>query len=146
MHEVQEPWVWSLGWEDPLEGEMAAHSSISPRIIQWAEEPGGLQSVDRRVRHNWVIAHNNEMEIVKMYILQNQGKDHSNRLSLLIGKIFPFGEKEPGSSFSMNYPYKMLKTPWSISSVKNHFGYIVCYIFCRSQCKNKSAEPLVKNV
>lgn len=86
--------------------------------------------------------HNNEMEIVKMFILQNQVKDHSNRFSLLIGKILPFGEKEPGSSFSMNYPYKMLKPPSNISSVKNHFGYI----FCRSQCKNKSAEPLVKDV
>ena len=42
---VQETWVQSLGWEDPLEKEMATHSSILAWRIPWAEEPGGLQSV-----------------------------------------------------------------------------------------------------
>ena len=37
--------VWSLGWEDPLEEEMAAHSSILAWRIPWTEEPGGLQSM-----------------------------------------------------------------------------------------------------
>ena len=36
----QETWFWSLGWEDPLEKEMAAHSSIFPWEIPWTEEPG----------------------------------------------------------------------------------------------------------
>ena len=36
--------VQSLGWEDPLEKEMATHSSILACRIPWAEEPGGLQS------------------------------------------------------------------------------------------------------
>ena len=36
--------VRSLGWEDPLEKEMATHFSILARIIPWTEEPGGLQS------------------------------------------------------------------------------------------------------
>ena len=40
----QEPWVPSLGWEDPLEKEMATHSSILAWRIPWAEEPGRLQS------------------------------------------------------------------------------------------------------
>ena len=35
--------VPSLGWEDPLETEMAAHSSILAWRISWTEEPGGLQ-------------------------------------------------------------------------------------------------------
>ena len=34
---------WSLGWEDPLEKEMAVHSSILAWRIPWTEEPGGLQ-------------------------------------------------------------------------------------------------------
>ena len=34
----------SLGWEDPLEKEMANHSSILALEIPWTEEPGGLQS------------------------------------------------------------------------------------------------------
>ena len=42
---MQEPWVRSLGWEDPLEEEMATHSSILAWRIPWTEEPGGLQSM-----------------------------------------------------------------------------------------------------
>ena len=41
---VQEAWVRSLGWEDPLEKKMATHSSIFAWGIPWTEEPGGLQS------------------------------------------------------------------------------------------------------
>ena len=51
---MRETWVQSLGWEDPLEKEMATHSSILAWIIPWTEEPGGLQSMgSQRVRHNW---------------------------------------------------------------------------------------------
>ena len=39
-----ETWVQSLGWEDPLEKEMATHSSTLAWRIPWTEEPGGLQS------------------------------------------------------------------------------------------------------
>ena len=38
-----EIWIRSLGWEDPLEKEMATHSSILAWKIPWTEEPGGLQ-------------------------------------------------------------------------------------------------------
>ena len=48
MQETQEPWVRSLGQEDPLEEEMATHSSILAWKIPWAEEPGRLQSVGPR--------------------------------------------------------------------------------------------------
>ena len=41
----QETWVQSLGQEDPLEKEMAAHSCILAWKIPWTEEPGGLQSI-----------------------------------------------------------------------------------------------------
>ena len=41
---MQETWVRSLGREDPLEKEMATHSSILAWRISWMEEPGGLQS------------------------------------------------------------------------------------------------------
>ena len=41
---MQEMQVQSLGWEDPLEKEMATHSSILAWEIPWTEEPGGLQS------------------------------------------------------------------------------------------------------
>ena len=42
---MQETRVWSLGQEDPLEKEMATHSSILAWGIPWAEEPGRLQSM-----------------------------------------------------------------------------------------------------
>ena len=47
MHET---WVWSLGWEDPLEKRKATHSSILAWSIPWTIQSMGSQ----RVRHNWV--------------------------------------------------------------------------------------------
>ena len=49
---MRETCVQSLGWEDPLEEEMAPHSSILAWRIPWAEEHGGLQSMGlERVGH-----------------------------------------------------------------------------------------------
>ena len=45
MQETQEPLVPSLGREDPLEKEMATHSSILAWKVLWTEEPGALQSM-----------------------------------------------------------------------------------------------------
>ena len=50
---MQETWVQSLGQKDPLEKEMATHSSNPAWRIPWTEEPGGLQSLgSQRVRHD----------------------------------------------------------------------------------------------
>ena len=50
---MQETWVQSLGWEDPLEEEMATHSSIPAWRTTWTEEPGRLQSMEvTRVGHD----------------------------------------------------------------------------------------------
>jgi len=50
---MQEMWVLSLGREDPLEKEMATHSSILVWEISGTKEPGGLQSIGlQRVGHN----------------------------------------------------------------------------------------------
>ena len=50
---VQETWVRSLDQEDPLEKEMATHSSILAWKILWMEESGGLQSTgSQRVGHD----------------------------------------------------------------------------------------------
>ena len=57
MQEMWETQVRCLGQEDPLEEEMANHSSILAWKIPWIEEPGGLQSVgSKRVRHKWARA------------------------------------------------------------------------------------------
>ena len=51
---MQETQVWSLDWDDPLEKEMATHSSILACSIPWTEEPGGLQfMVSQSVGHDW---------------------------------------------------------------------------------------------
>ena len=56
---MQETQVCSLGWEDPLEKEMAVHSSIPAWRIPWREEPGRLQSTGlQRVRHDWATSLN----------------------------------------------------------------------------------------
>ena len=50
---MRETWVGFLGWEDPLEKEMATHSSILAWRTPWTEEPGGLQSTgSQRVGHD----------------------------------------------------------------------------------------------
>ena len=50
---MQEMWVQSLGWKDPLLEEMTTHSSILAWRIPWTEEPGGPQSMGlQRARHN----------------------------------------------------------------------------------------------
>ena len=50
---VRETRVRSLAWEDPLEKEMATHSSILAWKIPWTEEPGRLPSLgSQRVRHD----------------------------------------------------------------------------------------------
>ena len=50
---MRETWVQSLGWEDPLQKEMATHSSTIAWEIPWTEEPGRLQSMGlQRIRHN----------------------------------------------------------------------------------------------
>ena len=55
---MQETWLRSLGWEDPLEKEMATYSSFLAWEIQWTEEPGGLQFMGlQRVGQDWATKH-----------------------------------------------------------------------------------------
>ena len=52
---MQETWVRSMSWEDPLEKEMATHFSILAWSIPWTEEPGRLQSMGlQKAGHDWV--------------------------------------------------------------------------------------------
>ena len=55
---MQKTWVQFLGQKNPLEKEMAIHSSALAWKIPWAEEPGGLQSMgSQKVRHNSTAQH-----------------------------------------------------------------------------------------
>ena len=66
-------WVWSLGWGDPLEKEMAAHSNILAWKIPWIEEPDGLQSTGlQKVRHEWVTWIWSKYDICSMWMMDTQ--------------------------------------------------------------------------
>ena len=56
----QEAWVQSLGREDPLEKEMATHSSNLIWEITWTEEPGELQFMGYRVRYDSATNHHRQ--------------------------------------------------------------------------------------
>ena len=68
---MQKTRVWSPGWEDPLEEEMATHSSILAWKIPWPEDPGRLQSMGlQRVGHmieqlNWTELSNTHPKVLK---------------------------------------------------------------------------------
>ena len=81
---MQKTWVQSLDWEDPLEKEIATHSSILAWEIPWTEEPGGLQSMGLlRVGHNLATEHifvwswvNFSKDIIKTSISSVQSLNH----------------------------------------------------------------------
>ena len=59
---MQEIWVRSLGWEDPLEKDMATHSSTLAWKIPRTEEPGRLQSLgSQRVGYDWATSLHSSM-------------------------------------------------------------------------------------
>ena len=82
---VWETWVRSLGREDPLEKEMATHSSILAWRIPWTEELGGLQSMgykelDTTERLHFTSLHFTSFVIVGkklQYIVVNQRDRHT---------------------------------------------------------------------
>ena len=64
---IQETWVRSLGWEDPLEEEMATYTSIIAWRIPWREEPGRLQSMGlQRVGHGGVTSLSLSLSALKL--------------------------------------------------------------------------------
>ena len=73
---MQEMWVRSLGWEDPLVKEMTTHSCILAWEIPWTEEPGRLQSMgSQRVGYN--LATKQEKTATWILIAHLQGRYHN---------------------------------------------------------------------
>ena len=72
MQETQQTRIWSLGREDPLEEEMATHSSILAWRIPWTEDAGWLWSMGlRKVRHNWRTNTIQEHRYILLFSLKN---------------------------------------------------------------------------
>ena len=80
-----ETWVWSLGWEDPLEEGMAAHFSIIAwRIPMDREEPGGLQSVrSQKVGHDWATKHSTHTKFILLSLQILVGITHFIKYTIL---------------------------------------------------------------
>ena len=78
--------VWSLGWEDPVEKEMATHLRTLVWKIPWTEKPGRLQSLgSQRVRYNWVTSLNTlEILILFFFFLAGGFYFFSTLLTFLI--------------------------------------------------------------
>ena len=58
---MQDTWVWFLGWEDPLEKEMATHSSVLVGRIPWTGEPSGLHFMQLQRSWTWLSNYNNKL-------------------------------------------------------------------------------------
>ena len=66
---MQETWVRSLGWDDPLKEEIVTHSSILAWEVPWTEEPGGLQSTgSQSVRYDLETGHKHNVLFIHSFI------------------------------------------------------------------------------
>ena len=92
---MQETWVQSLGWEDPLEKEMATHYSILAWRIPWTEEPGRLQYMgSQRVGQDWATS-----------LLLSENKE-----GITVDKRIWLGERQTSSLCHGDFPH----TPGSL--------------------------------
>ena len=77
MQEIQ---VWSLGWEDPLEKEVATHSNILAWKIPWIEEAGRLQPMgSKRVRHDWACMHTAIYTLLELHVTEPETNKENMR-------------------------------------------------------------------
>ena len=123
---IQETWVWSLGWENPLDEGMVTHSSILAQRIPWTEEPGGLQSMrSQRVRNDrvtdtdWLNILRRGRDTRGMYA---QRKYHLKWKRITVWQPRRETSKKPNSAITLildsQFPKlwenKMFKTRWCI--------------------------------
>jgi len=93
---MQEIWVWSLDQEDPLEKEMATHSSTLGWEISWTEEPGGLQSTGLwRVGHDWATEHTQNSSLFSFWRNLHMVSPTSIYMSTALYQGFLFSTSSP---------------------------------------------------
>ena len=77
---MKEIWVQTLSQEDPLEEEMATHSSILAWRMPWTEEPGGLQSMgSQRVGYDWATKHTHAQQMLVKLIFKSRHRPHTRK-------------------------------------------------------------------
>ena len=128
MQETQETWVWSLGWEDPLEGKMATHSSILAWRIPWTEEPGGLPFIgSTRVGHAWAPMH-------PQSVLSTGGNtSHSSENAvfppiLLTARLWSHGCRSSLLSFSTTLLFNLMSRDKKLTRVHCHTDSVRVWI------------------
>ena len=129
MREIR---VRSLCWEDPLEKEMATHSSILAWKIPWMEEPVRLQSMgSQRVGHNWAISLSLFTFFNTYYVPRTvvavtykiPGLCHTVLHFYQQHKLFKNKKKETNTSCSLRYEigHILIIWPWSNISAYSEF-------------------------
>ena len=147
-----ETWVRSLGREDPLEKEMATHSSTLAWRIPWREEPGRLQSMgSQRVRHDWVTSLHFIVVLFK-YVDDPQSISQSPRwdsICILQVKVFYFELHWMESKLSclcfIKSPQLFLKHWQSFPSIKLTLWYLILQNKGNKDIKNFYWEKMEKN-
>ena len=81
-------WIWSLGWEDPLEKEMETHSSILTWKNSWMEEPGMLQSMGlQRVGQGWATKHTHT---IRRQLSKRKGREYIMPIQVVVDTNLDF--------------------------------------------------------
>ena len=114
---MQETWVWSLDWEDPLDEEMATHSNIFAWEIPWTEEPGGLQFTGlQRVRHDLATKPPPPPHVLHVFSYSPRCPDGCSSVPFIIfGLIFPKYDSLTWYNYLYNC-YGTLKTWWALGT------------------------------
>ena len=89
---MQEKWVSSLGQKDPLEKEMATHSSILTREIPWTEDPGGLQFIGSEKAGHDLSAKQQQSLRIKFVSPRNEVRrdTHEDECVILLPELLKF--------------------------------------------------------
>ena len=140
---IQELWVWSLGWEDPLEKE--THSSILAWRIPWREEPGGLHFIGlQRVRDDW--AHmqvsvtslfNNSLYLLKYIYVPPFSKRNLRWLNFMITALFDRNRSLMLQSIVNINRHK----PWIATSSELLFSWLSVFLLVFSVLAEEAIRP-----
>ena len=122
--------VWSLGQEDPLEKEMATHSSILAWRIPWTEEPGGLQSTGlQRVRHDWATS----LSFMVYAVSKRETFRLSSKTARFFCTIWPFASLNEILYKTEGWLHLMSSSQLVMSILKSDFKLnVICITPCLS--------------
>ena len=121
---MRETWVWSLSWEDPLEKEMATHSTNFVWKIPWTEEPCRLQSKgSQRVRQDWVTNTHTGASQSSHWAAHRQ---LSYCYTLVKNQLAVVAESKRRQHFKMIF-FWFLVCSWSLSSFFTFSVFSICW-------------------